>query len=242
MFIVVFIWFNLVSFLRLPHLRVFVYALEPQVLIMGVWQKVRAVLLIIFGIVMAFIACMYVVWRIIKKYVPNFPIPLKMIFLKIPPLPQLERAGLFAFIEGVLNALGHFYNPPAALTGLLHTFRNFMRLNTWRVLQTIGVANNIQQLTSASTYNVNTYKGEYDRVEAEKRAAQERGKIAGESPFTASQYLRVDEEYVQCVEENTIPVSEDMSKSERKEIIDKNTSARVSCQMNGIKAIFRTLE
>lgn len=229
--IVLFVYFIILCQIRLPHLKVFVYALEPHSAFVGGWLRVVVILWIIFAVLMCFIVWMWILWKIINKFVPK-----KILFFKvrsrilaIPPFPQMERAGLFALCDGLYDAIVARTSFGHRLQMFGSTFANFIRTNTYMVMALIG-GDDLQDLTSGHVWNV----AEPEDTEPEV--------VRDESPFTGSNYSQVDEEYQQCLEENIVPVSPDMSSDERTEASTKNRQAKVTCQLQGISIAMRTGE
>jgi hypothetical protein len=238
LFIVGFVWFNIVSLLRLPHLRVFVYAVEPKSIIIGIWQKIRGYLLIVFGIVFMFLVMMYIIWLIIKKFVPNFPIPFRTILLKIPPFPQLERAGIFAFIGNLGKAAfgrGKFVQ---RLELLGRTFGMFIARNTQMIMDALGIGYLTKLPAGAkgryADGNPNTGPSREDQLARNRKRARD-------NPFEPSDARKSDDEYQQCIEENTAPVTEEMSRTEKLVTNQKNSLARIICKTRSLQTWSRTL-
>lgn len=224
LFIVGFVWFNIVSLLRFPHLRVFVYALEPKGLILRLWSYVRAGLTFVFGIVMMFLIMMYFIWLLIKKFVPNFPIPFKKILLKIPPFPQLERAGIFAFIGNLFKAIFSRSKLPKRLKLVGKTFADFIRQNTGMILAALGIKSDFIM----------------DQLPPQRKIREPREKKK-KKKYDDSAERKIDDEYQQCLEENTVPITEEMSKTEKETAGFKNTISRTVCQTKKVQSYSRTL-
>lgn len=231
LFVVAFVYFVIVSQFRLPHLRVFVYALKPQAFWTAIWSVAKSYILIIFGAVCTFCVIMYFIWLIIKKFVPNFPIPFKTILLKIPPLPQLERAGIFALIHGIFSAIFGRGNLMKRLTKVGATFANFIVRNTGMLMSA----------ARGATSKVNFYPSKVnvasDREERKRRNKKRRPETGG---FNSSP-REVDDEYQQCIEENTIPATPDMTPKEVQQINNKNSRSAVTCKMRTLQTQMRLL-
>lgn len=240
LFVVGFIWFTLVSFLRLPHLRVGVYAIEPKGAIMGAWRKIQVFLLIAFAVIMFFMFFMYVIWLIIKKFVPNFPIPFKTILLKIPPFPQLERAGIFAFYHNIMKAIfgkGKFAKR-AKLVG--KTFADFIARNTEMVMRAIGLGYMFDTFDSKKSNNGKYAQGD-TRLAPSREERMARNQKRKDPPFEAGAYRKADDEMQQCLEENTVPITKDMSKMDRQITAQRNAMSRIICKARGIQSWSRTI-
>lgn len=227
LFIVGFVWFNIVSLLRFPHLRVFVYALEPRGLWLGIWNAIRNILIHILGYIILFLVIMYFIWLFIKKVIPNFPIPLKMILLKIPPFPQLEKAGLFTFIGNILKAAfgGGRFAKRLKLVGI--TFRDFVARNTYRILAALGIK--ITMPITIGDTTITPAKPEKKRKSKKKKK------------FDLDAAQKMDDELVQCLEENLATITPDMSPNEKKVVLAKNVIARTVCKARSIQSWSRTI-
>lgn len=240
LFIVGYVWFSLLSLLRFPHLRVFVYAIEPREAVMAFWRRVQFYTWGAFIIIMIFLFFMYVLWIIIKKFIPNFPIPLKMILLKIPPFPQLERAGMFAFIDGLVKAIGGKGKFAKRITLVGKTFGAFVARNTSMMLRAMGIgylANRIDKPASTGKYADGEARLKKSREETLERNRRRRR----DPPFESGAYRKVDDELQQCLEENLVHVTRDMSKMERDLVRQRNGISRIICKARGVQSWSRTL-
>lgn len=233
LFVVGFIWLNVVSLLRFPHLRVFVYALEPRTLYMRVWSQVRAIAIHVLGYILMFVLIMYVIWYITKKFIPNFPLPFKKIILSIPPLPQLDKSGIFRLINRIHMAVLGRGKISKRLKMVGVGIGEFIATGSVRLLQVLGIS----KLAHKSTYMSQPYemmKGKEDlRRKNEARRKQK--------PFESAEDRTMDDEYQQCLEENTLQITEDMNKNERQIVSGRNSMTQVMCKVRKLQSYARTL-
>jgi hypothetical protein len=230
---VFFVWFNVISLLRFPHLRVFVYALEPKGLWLGMWNRVRYYSLIAILILSVVLLMFYGLWVLIKTFMPNFPIPLRSIFLAIPPFKQLEKSGMFAFIGGLLKALFGRTKFITKMGRVGKVFADFIARNTDVVLGVLG----IKKAFTGDAYA----EGEAYLPQSEEERKRRNAERQRENVFDKSDDRKMDDELMQCIEENTAHVTEDMSKFERSMVEQRNSVNRILCKARRIQAMTRTL-
>lgn len=182
-------------------------------MIQRLWSFVSVVVLTsILWIIVIIMLCIYVVWKIIKKFVPNFPIPFKKILLKIPPFPQLERARIFALFDGVFGIL----------LGRGTIFHRFVRFG--------------ENLADFVTYNgkniIGEVKGRVPKVgETTSAPPEEEAEDNKNSAFSDAERQMINEQMQQCIEEKVIPITPEMSTSEATSARAANVSANLTCQV-----------
>lgn len=233
MFVVGFVYFFIVKYIRLPHLRVFVYAFPPLI---RVWNGVKGSLIQALGWVLMFFLIMYVLWKFIKKFIPNIPIlPLRKILLRIPPLPQLERTGMFKLFDGVYNAIfskstkwdERAMKISQGLAGFLETYST-------QLLSMLGLG---YLAPSAPAKGEPLPPPPPSREEILQRNSS-REPAAGHEK---SEVRKVDEDFRQCMEENVVPIEPSMSSAELKALNAKNTLARTICKMKYLNSFTQML-
>lgn len=239
LFIVGFVWFTLISFLRLPHMRVGVYAIEPKGAVMGVWRKVQGALLIAFVVIMCIMFFFYGLWIIIKKFVPNFPIPFRKILLKIPPFPQFERAGIFAFIHSIIQAIGGKGKFWTRMERLGKAFGLFIARNTEMMMRAMGMGYLMKSGNNMAASG--KYADGDTRLPLSREQRLARNNRRRDSPFEAGAYRKADDELQQCLEENLVPITKDMSNVERQIVAQRNNMSRIVCKARTLQTWSRTL-
>jgi hypothetical protein len=235
MFIVGYVYFVLLSFLRLPHLKVFAYALPPHDKIIMGWDGLKQALAKLFAAICIALLLLWILWIIIKKFVPNFPIPFKLILLKIPPFPQLERTGIFALMSAIVRLIGGDEKGWKRVGSFFKVVASFIAINTELWLNLVGI-----QTTPKNKPTPNTDRSSANPpMSAEDRKRRNREEAEKQPPFESSEQRQIDDEYQQCLEENTKPVTVDMSNGERRATLASNSFARVACRTRTLQSYMR---
>lgn len=231
MFIVGFVYFLIVRFIRLPHLKVFIYALPPHGLFVGAYNTIKGLLLQISGIIFGFFIAMTGV-NFVLKYVPV----VGHILRKIPPIPQLEQFGIFALIEGIFGAIFSLLPIKDRILRVLGAFATYIAVNTNEFVNLLG----LRQRLAVVQANVRNHSGTVknaisDNLPGGEKSRQERlERNKKRNQFNPriqpSQFRKMDDEYRQCVEENIISPTPGLSPNELRGIDSRNVISRTVCK------------
>jgi len=165
----------------------------------------------------------YLIYLAIITLVPDtgiatFFIPIKEILLAIPPLPTLERYGIFRLIECVIKSFG--IKP--ALQGFIKfnlCFVDFSRDNIRTILKMIFPDfdfDNEKPLEDTNTTNKTEKKETTNKV-----------------------YKQIEEEVNLCYKKNRKPMKYGMSEVEKSRIDYDNNQAYIKCKANSIGKYIR---
>jgi hypothetical protein len=171
----------------------------------------------------------YFIYLAIKTLVPDtgiatFFIPIKEILLAIPPLPTLERYGIFRLIECIFNSFG--IKP--ALEGFIKfnlCFIDFSRDNIRTILRMIFPDLELELYNDKSLENRKTK--ESNKIEK----GQEKNIV----------YKQIDEEVNICYKNNRKPIKIGMSEVEKAKIEYDNNQAYIKCKANSIGKYIRII-
>lgn len=231
MLVVGFIYFFIVKWIRLPHLNVFVYAFPPLI---RVWNNMKGMMIQAVGWILAFFLLMYVIWKVIKLFIPDIPIfPLRKMLLRIPPLPQLEKTGMFKLFDGVYNAIfqkGKWDERSLRIAGGLG---GFLETYSDQLLGMMGLGS-----LAPSVPNKVTLPPPPPSREEILQRNRNRQPAAGTEK---SEVRKTDEEFRQCMEENVVPVEPDISKLQLQLIEAKNTVSRTICKVKYLNSFVHML-
>lgn len=242
MFVVGFTYFMIVRFVRLPHLKVFIYALPPHGLFVGIYNIIKGILVKVFGLIFGvFIALTGVNWVIGK-------IPIKFIrklLRKIPPLPILKRFGIFDLIEGMFRVIFSVMPFHRRITEAGKVFGRYIATNTTEFMGLLGVERKLQRIKQSIKDQANALNPVSIITQKEQPSRQEllqRNKNLPDSPlFENSQYRKIDDEYKQCIEENLISPSPDINIAEMQGINARNTVSRIVCKSQYLNSYLENL-
>lgn len=207
LFIVVYLLVMIGRWFVLPHLKVFPN-IPPQFLWTTGVKVVLYAMNAIFHYILMALLIIYILWIIIKRFFPNFPIPLRMIFLRLPPFRPLERAGVLPLIDRIVKTILSTAPLPDRLISAGTAFATFVAKSVAFVFKTVGI-----------NPPADRYVGESDP------------KPVSESPFNADEEREIRESYLQCVEESTISTTPDMTPSQRQQADVKNTTNTTLCKV-----------
>ena len=214
-------------FIILPHLKVGVYALKPYGLWDFLWKVIIKILFKIFSYIIMALHCLWIIWLIIKKYVPNFPIPLKNMLLKIAPFPQLERSGIFYLFGACWGAILSTSPIKDRLTRVGYALADFFTRNMDLAFSTIGLHDTVEKIQYATR---------------DKSGAPQPDPYRNPEPpippsFTDYENREIDDMYQQCIEENTVIPTEGASKLELKQLEAKNKITQTLCNTKRLQSM-----
>ena len=232
-FTVGFTYFMLVRYVRLPHLKVFIYALPPHGLWVGLYNMLKGVMIKLFGwVFMFFMMCTAIYWLIGK--IPFKPI--RKILQKIPPLPILKRFGIFDFIIGLFKVIVSKMPFQKRILQFGKVYGQYIATNTTEFMKLLhlkekldSMKQNIKNQARAVTPFGAATQTEPDP--ASRQESMQRNANLPQSPvFQNSEIRKIDDEYRQCIEENIISPDTDVSPMELKNIDARNTVSRIVCK------------
>jgi hypothetical protein len=191
-----------------------------------------------FIIIIVFYIVFYIVYKIIveillKLYPIFFLFPIFEAVLDIPPFPQLIKYGVFRLLDNIINAIG-------MNTLLLKSFNIFFSVfifskeNMRDMFNFLfpGLGDEVVKLME----NVE-YQDEYKKREEEKEKKKKNDELKKkEIPLTPTEIAnkKIEEETEICITNNIIPITPDMSISEKNNIELKNSSIKIKCNADNI--------
>jgi hypothetical protein len=225
LFIAAYLLWMIARWLILPHLKIFPY-IPPQILWVTLYNILAYIATMVFHWVLMALLIIYIIWIIIKKFVPNFPIPFKTILLAIPPFPPLEAAGILPLIDNMVNILLSGMPFGERLRAAGTAFGEYIMKSVTFILGSIKDKIPVGTLPADSPKQVQQSTPAPDETDPDKKFQQK----------------EIDQEYSQCVEENTIPVTEDLKGISKAQAMIKNSAAKSQCKMQMLQAYSRALE
>jgi hypothetical protein len=167
----------------------------------------------------------YIIYIIIKTIVPDtgiqtFFIPLKELLLKIPPLPSLEKFGIFRLIECIIDAFG--ITP--ALKGFIKfnlCFIDFSRDNIRTILKMFFLDTEI---------NLGDDNNKSDNKKEKEKEKKE-----------TIVHKQINEDVNICYKNNRIPYKIGMSEAEKQKLDFSNNQIFIKCKSNSIGKYIRII-
>lgn len=225
-FIVIYLLVMIGRWFVLPHLKVF-----PNIPPQWLWTSVVGVILYIFNaifhyIIMALII-IYILWIIIRKFVPNFPIPIRRILLRLPPFRPLEQAGILPLMDRVRKVFFSHLPISQRLMNAGEAIGLFLASSTTFIMNKFGMKVPIIPMGGQSADNLQPHKErKLSREEQAKQDAEDR---------------EVRESYLQCIEESIIPITPTMTKSEKEANAFRNQQNTLICKIDQMRNYSRIL-
>lgn len=222
LFIVIYLLVMVGRWFVLPHLKVF-----PNIPPQWLWTSIVNVIMYIFNAIFHYILMalliIYILWIIIKKFVPNFPIPIKKILLRLPPFYPLEKAGVLPLFDNVRKII--FSNMPMSdrVKRAGKAIGNFLAGSTMYVFDKLGVKPPI---------------GAGAQVNSKKKGKKE----DEESILTPAEEYEIQESYLQCIEQSTLPITPEMTDDDKSKLNMRNQQNTLICKINQLQVYSRIAE
>lgn len=222
-FIVVYLLVMIGRWFVLPHLKVF-----PNIPPQWLWTSVVGVIMYVFNAIfhyiIMFLIIVYIIWLIIKKFVPNFPIPFKRILLRLPPFYPLDKAGVLPLMDSVRKIL--FSKLPLS--------QRFMRAG-----KSIGTFFATSTAFIMKKFGLNPPTSQYTKTSSSQKAgAKQKQK---DDTYSDAENREIQESYLQCIEESTIPVTPEMPTVEKASVNLRNQQNVLICKVNMMQTYSRIL-
>lgn len=228
MFLVGFVYFMIVRFVRLPHLKVFIYALPPHGLWVGLYNLLKGIMIKLFGWVMMFFIILTAIYWVISK-IKFYPI--RRALQRIPPFPILSKYGIFNFIGGLFRVV---FSTMPFTTRIIETgkvFGNYIATNTLAFFNLLGLQQKLENIQTSIRNTTQSITQPSVSVQQSREETMQRNATTSQSPiFQSTQTRKIDDEYKQCLEENIISPSPDISSAELQAINARNVINRIVCK------------
>ena len=232
-FIVLYLLWFICRWFVFPHLRIFPYI--PPV---WLWTTLYGIFVYIMNMlflwIMLYLIICYVSWVVIRRMIPNFPIPLKSIILGMAPWKPLTDAGILQFIDKLRSIFisnyslsKRAYTAGNAIAGFLQSSFKYLKSTVGYKLGSGPMPNADAMLRPDPKYR------ELPPDQVKKKNVVRRS-TRQNSIYEEDEMLQIQDEYLQCVEENSVPVFPNMG-IETAQAIAKNRSAATICKLNMMK-------
>lgn len=184
--------------------------------------------------ILLYLIICYISWVIIRRVIPNFPIPLKDIILDMEPWNSLLRARVLQFIDSLVGIFvsrdsinKRAYKGGKAIADFLKSSFFYLRSEIgYRSGKTKTKPNPDQMMKPDTQYP-------YPAPQPPKKKNTVRRSVKP-SPYETDEQKQILDEYLQCVEENSVPVFPNMG-IETAQAILKNKMASTICKLNMTK-------
>ncbi len=210
----------------LPHLKVF-----PNIPPQWLWTSIVGVIMYIFNAIFHYIIMIliiiYILWLIIRKFVPNFPIPIRRILLRLPPFRPLEQAGILPLMDRVRKVIFSRLPVSKRLMNAGEAIGLFLASSTTFIMNKFGMNVPTLPFAGGTTEDVKPYKErKLSKKEKAKQEAEDR---------------EVRESYLQCIEESIIPITPTMTTAEKEANAFRNQQNTLICKIDQMRNYSRIL-
>lgn len=219
LFIVIYLLVMIGRWFVLPHLKVF-----PNIPPQWLWTSIVGVIMYAFNAIFHYILMalliIYIIWMIIKLFVPNFPIPIKRILLRMPPFYQLDKAGILPLIDRVRRLIFSTMTLSERVKGAGSAIGGFLASSTTYTLNKLGM--DVPRIP---------YTGvpPPPQKQRKERKPSKKQILARKIAENESQQA-----YLQCIEESLIPITASMSDEEKKAASVRNQQNTALCKVDQI--------
>lgn len=223
LFIAAYLLWAILRWAVLPHLKVFPY-IPPQAFWVNLYSAAAGAATAVFHWVLMGLFCIWVVWFIIKNFIPAWIlfIPLRMILLAIPPFPQLEAAGILPLIDKVFWLIVSTLPLKDRLVGAGRAFQEYISTSMWYVID------GVRGFTTGPPPN---------------RPPSERSPPPpSQEPDHEFRDKETEEEYSACIEENTQTIYPEMTGLEKAQAMAKNSGVKATCSLKKLESMSRMLQ
>jgi hypothetical protein len=214
------------------HIEVFLKGLPPTQVTHAVMRIVFSILKSLFHYILIFLIIMYIIYLIVKKFVPNFPLPFKTIILSITPLYELRKAGVFGLFDAII---GIFTSKAPFLTKMVALVRAFGRF----------LAAPYYLLQGSATGYVLDLGGGPSQKKQKPKPAQEgefnteddtEGEPTYDESLSPNENKFIQKEYQQCLSENYLAETDNMSTLEKASVGTKNATTKIICDVKKLQS------
>jgi len=232
------LWMTL-RWLVLPHLKIFPY-IPPEALWAGLYNGVAAGATALFWIVLTAIVCLWIVWRLVKMFVPDniLGIPLGSAITGSTPFREFEQAGFFRFFDELLSVLLRFMPFKDTLKGIWRACQNFYRNSLSFVFSKLrreyDVADMIEGRFGRPGGGGRKTVNFYDKAPGQ--GADDDPDGAGGTADEQDMRREVEDMYLQCVDENRLAADADASTGDRLRVAIRNSTVRAMCGAKKMKS------
>lgn len=214
-FIVVYVLWMTLRWLVLPHLRIFPY-IKPQWLWVTMYNIFCYVMNMIFFWIILFLLIVYITWLIIRR-LPNFPIPIKRMLLRMSPWRPLAEAGVLPLIDDIRKIIFSADGFERRLTRTAEAFGNFFDKSFSFLAKLVRAKANNTPEPDNITFNNREDNG---LVVKPVRKGVNQG-----TSYEQEEVDQIQDDYLQCLEEGVVPVYDNMGFETAKAIAQNQTNS-----------------
>lgn len=225
-FIVIYLLVMVGRWFVLPHLKVF-----PNIPPQWLWTSIVGIIMYLFNAVFHYIlmalVIIYILWIIIRKFVPNFPIPIRRILLRLPPFYPLDKAGVLPVMDRVRKILFSRMPVSKRVMNAGEAVGLFLASSTTFIMNKLGIQVPIlPNADGATTSDQPRKERKLSKKEREKQEAEDR---------------EVRESYLQCIEESIVPITATMTTAEKDAASLRNQQNTLICKIDQLRTYSRIL-
>lgn len=216
-FIVVYLLWMCIRWLVLPHLRIFPY-IQPQWLWVTAYNTFSYVMNMLFFWIILFLIIVYITWLIIRR-LPNFPIPLRRILLRLSPWRPLIKAGVLPLMDNIRKIVWSTDALDKRLTRTAAAFGEFFN-KSFSYLSGFVKSKSTNQSPPAGGVQFDVMSD----------APPVNDRVKQTVSYEPDEINQIQDEYLQCIEQDSVPVYEG-SGIEIANAMARNQMNRTMCKL-----------
>lgn len=237
-FIVAYLMWFIMRWFVLPHLRIFPY-IPP----MWLWTSLYGIFVYVmnwlFTWILLYLIICYVSWKVILAIIPDFPIPLQSILLDMAPWKPLLEARVLQFMDELVKVFVSADSIKKRAWRAGNSTANFLKSSFFYIQKEIGFRSGKDPVKPNAEQTVKPpsnekYSNDTGRKDPQPKRRNAVRRSTRPSPFENDEMKQIQDEYLQCVEENSVPVYPGQG-LETAQAIVKNKSASSICMLNMMK-------
>lgn len=223
-FIVGFVCFLFIRLLVLPCLKIFIPGLGNEALTKAYDSAIEASFTVL-GHIAAALLVLYLIYQVLRRI-----FPINLFINKIPPFRELRRSGLFGLLDALLGAFfsrGTFATRVKRFSKALGNFilsnMTMMGETTKEILHDLGVPEPKVHITLPSS--------------KQPPAPPPQDSVQDNPAFSEEDTNNANEQYQQCLEENTTVITADMTDNEKRQASIANATLSIQCKIKAMQSL-----
>lgn len=210
------------------HFRIFVST---------VWYPLFYIAILVFGLTSMFLIMIFILWMIIKHIVPSWIlfIPVRKICLKVPPFPELTKAGILPLMERIMNVFGGsgtLFNK-LGISG--QAVYSFLFKATRYVFQKLTPNYKPDKVSSTSRRaGIDPEKDPSDKPEYESKPPDDVEDDPDATPYYRKTILMIDNEKINCIRSKRKEIKPYFNTKELTSVHVHNATTATRCEAEAI--------
>lgn len=214
------------------HVEVFMKGLPPTQVTHTIMRVFFSIIKSLFHYILIFLIIMYIIYLIVKAFVPNFPIPFKTIILSITPLYELRKAGVFGLFDAIIGIFSSGASPLNKVIAVVKAFGRFLAA-PYYLLQGSARGKAVEIGGGPPQPQPKPEPAQEGQFNTED---QTEGEPTYDESISLNENKFIQKEHQQCLSENYITERDDMSALEKASVGTKNATTKIICDVKKLQS------